>query len=228
MLYHASSCELCSSVWSFCGCKGLSIMQHLHWASSSESLLSVWLSGPEFLVPTDRCSALGGSISLRIPAFPNGGCLIDYVPSVLELLRNKVSRNAAEIHHQVMIQTSWMISICLCVSGWSDCQWLWEEERIHQRLPQSLWRVCFIALTLTMVGLLFIQICNGNECCCIWHVHCTSWKWWQQWLLLGTSLFMPSVVSTFSLVTCIMSPVAKFLRLSISQIRELTPVSCIS
>ncbi|KAF4798714.1 BRCA1-A complex subunit BRE-like protein [Turdus rufiventris] len=35
-------------------------------------------------------SALGGSSALHIPAFPGGGCLIDYVPQVCQLLTNKV------------------------------------------------------------------------------------------------------------------------------------------
>ncbi|XP_077436682.1 BRISC and BRCA1-A complex member 2 [Vanacampus margaritifer] len=34
--------------------------------------------------------ALGGASALHIPAFPNGGCLIDYVPQVCQLLTNKV------------------------------------------------------------------------------------------------------------------------------------------
>ncbi|OWK10592.1 BRE [Cervus elaphus hippelaphus] len=34
-------------------------------------------------------SALGGSSALHIPAFPGGGCLIDYVPQVCHLLTNK-------------------------------------------------------------------------------------------------------------------------------------------
>uniref|UniRef100_A0A8C1CWC4 BRISC and BRCA1-A complex member 2 n=2 Tax=Cyprinus carpio TaxID=7962 RepID=A0A8C1CWC4_CYPCA len=34
--------------------------------------------------------ALGGSSALHIPAFPSGGCLIDYVPQVCQLLTNKV------------------------------------------------------------------------------------------------------------------------------------------
>ncbi|XP_056282295.1 BRISC and BRCA1-A complex member 2 isoform X2 [Pseudoliparis swirei] len=34
--------------------------------------------------------ALGGSSALHIPAFPSGGCLIDYVPQVCQLLNNKV------------------------------------------------------------------------------------------------------------------------------------------
>ncbi|XP_011811715.1 PREDICTED: BRCA1-A complex subunit BRE [Colobus angolensis palliatus] len=33
--------------------------------------------------------ALGGSSALHIPAFPGGGCLIDYVPQVCHLLTNK-------------------------------------------------------------------------------------------------------------------------------------------
>uniref|UniRef100_A0A8K9X0M6 BRISC and BRCA1-A complex member 2 n=1 Tax=Oncorhynchus mykiss TaxID=8022 RepID=A0A8K9X0M6_ONCMY len=33
--------------------------------------------------------ALGGSSALHIPAFPSGGCLIDYVPQVCQLLTNK-------------------------------------------------------------------------------------------------------------------------------------------
>lgn len=37
-------------------------------------------------------SALGGSSALHIPAFPGGGCLIDYVPQVCRLLTNKVSQ----------------------------------------------------------------------------------------------------------------------------------------
>ncbi|XP_041353802.1 BRISC and BRCA1-A complex member 2-like [Gigantopelta aegis] len=35
-------------------------------------------------------NALGGSCSLRIPAFPSGARLLDYVPNVFELLRRKV------------------------------------------------------------------------------------------------------------------------------------------
>lgn len=35
---------------------------------------------------------LGGSTSLRIPAFPSGGCLMDYVPNVSQLLKNKVDQ----------------------------------------------------------------------------------------------------------------------------------------
>ncbi len=38
-------------------------------------------------------SALGGSSALHIPAFPGGGCLIDYVPQVCQLLTNKVKNN---------------------------------------------------------------------------------------------------------------------------------------
>ncbi|XP_063086522.1 BRISC and BRCA1-A complex member 2 isoform X3 [Cavia porcellus] len=34
--------------------------------------------------------ALGGSSALHLPAFPGGGCLIDYVPQVCHLLTNKV------------------------------------------------------------------------------------------------------------------------------------------
>ncbi|CAL8299130.1 unnamed protein product [Boreogadus saida] len=34
--------------------------------------------------------ALGGTSALHIPAFPSGGCLIDYVPQVCQLLTNKV------------------------------------------------------------------------------------------------------------------------------------------
>ncbi|XP_061649961.1 BRISC and BRCA1-A complex member 2 isoform X1 [Phyllopteryx taeniolatus] len=34
--------------------------------------------------------ALGGASALHIPAFPSGGCLIDYVPQVCQLLTNKV------------------------------------------------------------------------------------------------------------------------------------------
>lgn len=36
-------------------------------------------------------SALGGSSALHIPAFPSGGCLIDYVPQVCQLLTSKVN-----------------------------------------------------------------------------------------------------------------------------------------
>ncbi|ELU12901.1 hypothetical protein CAPTEDRAFT_112865 [Capitella teleta] len=36
--------------------------------------------------------ALGGAMNLRIPGFPNGACLIDYVPNVQELLTNKVNQ----------------------------------------------------------------------------------------------------------------------------------------
>ncbi|KAG2468373.1 BABA2 protein, partial [Polypterus senegalus] len=35
-------------------------------------------------------NALGGPSALHIPAFPGGGCLIDYVPQVCQLLTNKV------------------------------------------------------------------------------------------------------------------------------------------
>ncbi|XP_051832188.1 BRISC and BRCA1-A complex member 2 isoform X2 [Antechinus flavipes] len=34
--------------------------------------------------------ALGGSSALHIPSFPGGGCLIDYVPQICQLLTNKV------------------------------------------------------------------------------------------------------------------------------------------
>ncbi|XP_019739650.1 BRISC and BRCA1-A complex member 2 isoform X1 [Hippocampus comes] len=34
--------------------------------------------------------ALGGASALHIPAFPSGGCLIDYVPQICQLLTNKV------------------------------------------------------------------------------------------------------------------------------------------
>ncbi|XP_062595452.1 BRISC and BRCA1-A complex member 2-like isoform X2 [Saccostrea cucullata] len=36
--------------------------------------------------------AFGGSSNLRIPTFPNGGCLLDYVPNVYKLLHNKVEK----------------------------------------------------------------------------------------------------------------------------------------
>lgn len=36
-------------------------------------------------------SALGGSSALHIPAFPSGGCLIDYAPQVCQLLTSKVN-----------------------------------------------------------------------------------------------------------------------------------------
>lgn len=58
------------------------------------SLFGVSLKLPE---PWEKCplfscpfSALGGSSALHIPAFPGGGCLIDYVPQVCHLLTNKV------------------------------------------------------------------------------------------------------------------------------------------
>jgi len=38
---------------------------------------------------------LGGGSNLRIPMFPNGGCLMDYVPHVCQLLKNKVEQVAA-------------------------------------------------------------------------------------------------------------------------------------
>ncbi|KAI5618804.1 BRISC and BRCA1-A complex member 2 [Silurus asotus] len=37
-----------------------------------------------------QSDALGGPSALHIPAFPSGGCLIDYVPQVCQLLTNKV------------------------------------------------------------------------------------------------------------------------------------------
>ncbi|XP_033646697.1 BRISC and BRCA1-A complex member 2-like [Asterias rubens] len=36
--------------------------------------------------------ALGGAASLRIPVFQNGGCLMDYVPNVFQLLENMVDQ----------------------------------------------------------------------------------------------------------------------------------------
>ncbi|KAK2843675.1 hypothetical protein Q7C36_011890, partial [Tachysurus vachellii] len=42
-----------------------------------------------FLSPSIE-HALGGPSALHIPAFPSGGCLIDYVPQVCQLLTNKV------------------------------------------------------------------------------------------------------------------------------------------
>ncbi|ELK14085.1 BRCA1-A complex subunit BRE [Pteropus alecto] len=50
---------------------------HPAWASCCFSSSFVW-------------RALGGSSALHIPAFPGGGCLIDYVPQVCHLLTNKV------------------------------------------------------------------------------------------------------------------------------------------
>lgn len=44
-----------------------------------------------YLVSFSTVSALGGSNSLRIPVFPNDGCLFTYVPQVCELLENMVS-----------------------------------------------------------------------------------------------------------------------------------------
>ncbi|XP_041044651.1 BRISC and BRCA1-A complex member 2 isoform X3 [Carcharodon carcharias] len=38
----------------------------------------------------ENSSALGGTSALHIPPFPSGGCLIDYVPQVCQLLTNKV------------------------------------------------------------------------------------------------------------------------------------------
>ncbi|XP_033735949.1 BRISC and BRCA1-A complex member 2-like [Pecten maximus] len=37
-------------------------------------------------------NALGGSANLRIPPYPSGGCLLDYVPNVCDLLQNKVDQ----------------------------------------------------------------------------------------------------------------------------------------
>lgn len=50
------------------------------------------LPEPSEKYPLCSClfSALGGSSALHIPAFPGGGCLIDYVPQVCHLLTNKV------------------------------------------------------------------------------------------------------------------------------------------
>lgn len=55
-------------------------------------------------------SALGGSSALHIPAFPSGGCLIDYAPQVCQLLTSKVNIlfiaqlfNSAETPVQVLI-----------------------------------------------------------------------------------------------------------------------------
>ncbi|XP_064599787.1 BRISC and BRCA1-A complex member 2-like [Liolophura sinensis] len=63
------------------------------------AVLAVCFSNPEgskitpqlFLSPRVE-QALGGSPNLRIPPFSNGGCLIDYIPSVCELLTNKVDQ----------------------------------------------------------------------------------------------------------------------------------------
>lgn len=38
--------------------------------------------------------ALGGGSNLRIPMFPSGGCLMDYVPQVCQLLKNKIEQVA--------------------------------------------------------------------------------------------------------------------------------------
>ena len=35
-------------------------------------------------------SALGGMRALKLPSFPNGMCLIDYVPDVCSMLEHKV------------------------------------------------------------------------------------------------------------------------------------------
>lgn len=47
---------------------------------------------PQLFLSPHIEEALGGSASLRIPAFPSGGCLMDYVPNVRQLLKNKVDQ----------------------------------------------------------------------------------------------------------------------------------------
>lgn len=54
-------------------------------------------------------SALGGSSALHIPAFPSGGCLIDYVPQVCQLLTNKVKVFTT---HPI---SAARCSLCLCI-----------------------------------------------------------------------------------------------------------------
>ncbi|KAJ3613081.1 hypothetical protein NHX12_019337, partial [Muraenolepis orangiensis] len=43
--------------------------------------------------------ALGGTSALHIPAFPSGGCLIDYVPQVCQLLTNKPTLTFQSVYH---------------------------------------------------------------------------------------------------------------------------------
>ena len=54
-------------------------------------------------------SALGGSSALHIPAFPSGGCLIDYVPQVCQLLTNKV--NVLGVF--ILLYTMWSNLFCV-------------------------------------------------------------------------------------------------------------------
>lgn len=75
------------------------------WIKTFHILLSLPLS----------LSALGGSSALHIPAFPSGGCLIDYVPQVCQLLTNKVKflHLITEIAESIRLHHQW--SVCLCI-----------------------------------------------------------------------------------------------------------------
>lgn len=70
---------------------------------------NVNLQADMFFVFFISISALGGSSALHIPAFPSGGCLIDYVPQVCQLLTNKVKVFTT---HPIRVARC---SLCLCI-----------------------------------------------------------------------------------------------------------------
>ena len=66
----------------------------------ADSLIELWLTSIAMFsiihvylywyIKTFNYRALGGSSNLRIPGFPVGSCLSEYVPDVTLLLKNKV------------------------------------------------------------------------------------------------------------------------------------------
>lgn len=64
--------------------------------------------------------ALGGSSALHIPAFPGGGCLIDYVPQVCHLLTNKVQYVIQGYHKEESILL--LSSVTLAQVSWNMMQ----------------------------------------------------------------------------------------------------------
>lgn len=88
-------------------------------------------------------SALGGSSALHIPAFPSGGCLIDYVPQVCHLLTNKVNTLCKAQFISVLCEET-----CLFVHLGIDIRYLFvidQKKQIISR-PQGkntcIWPIC--------------------------------------------------------------------------------------
>lgn len=102
-------------------------------------------------------SALGGSSALHIPAFPSGGCLIDYVPQVCQLLTNKVK-------YVLLMSFAFVHG-----DPWCDCFQVYKSVIVYvvQHLPKGVW-VC-----------VFMYVCRADATWAYWpaSIGCLSALW---------------------------------------------------